>query len=187
MLPQSLWWKKLARWETEHLPVRPWLFNKWTFWLSGDCRFGINDFEWSCSWVIFLLNGEQRWDLNFLIVSLGTAECLLAAMLSCFSFATPFFFLCHACLAAHTASSPVMEKRRFCSRSTSMEHQWATGFTIPLYSYSKGGEMCGGVWSIWGKSSHGAMEGMACNPLVLGDGNCWNWWLSSLQPPAHSF
>lgn len=150
MLPQSLWWKKLARWETEHLPVRPWLFNKWTFWLSGDCRFGINDFEWSCSWVIFLLNGEQRWDLNFLIVSLGTAECLLAAMLSCFSFATPFFFLCHACLAAHTASSPVMEKRRFCSRSTSMEHQWATGFTIPLYSYRKGGEMCGG---------YGASEG----------------------------
>jgi len=90
----------------------------------------INDFEWSCSWVIFLFNGEQRWDLNFLIVSLGTAECLLAAMLSCFSFATPFFFLCHACLAAHTASSPVMEKRRFCSRSTSMEHQWATAFTI---------------------------------------------------------
>ncbi|KAJ6901081.1 hypothetical protein NC652_027006 [Populus alba x Populus x berolinensis] len=65
-----------------------------------------------------------------------------------------------------------------------MEHQWATGITtlISLHFIEKGGEICVG--------EDGASEGNQatlpggdgyCNPLVLGDGNCWNWWQSSLQ------
>ncbi|KAJ6901082.1 hypothetical protein NC652_027007 [Populus alba x Populus x berolinensis] len=47
-------------------------------------------------------------------VHLEQLDVILAAMLSCLSFRTHlFFFLRHACLAAHmTSSSPVMNKGR---------------------------------------------------------------------------
>lgn len=103
MITQSLWWKILTRWESEHLPVRPWLFNinehlDWMVIVNS----WIHDFEWPCSmenrdgtWIFLTCHLEQlnvNWRQSFPVLVL-----------------LHLFFLCHA---PHnmTSSSPIIEQ-----------------------------------------------------------------------------
>ena len=87
--------------------------------------------------MILLFNGKQRWDLNFLNVSLGTAGCILAAMLHTFFLSTPRMSCC-----SYDFFFPSYERREW-SNNGQLDSRY-----LSLYSYRKGGKY------VWGRMEH---------------------------------
>lgn len=114
----------------------------------------------------------ERWNLSFLNLSSGSNWKFTGGNVYFFlGSARPLFSLPHKflLLLSTSRSSPVMNESMFCSQSTSTQKWWGS---VGEYKSMRGNQTVvpGRRW-------------LSINPTVMGEGNCWSWWWTSLHSP----